>query len=321
MMLNSTKTMMLLLTLLSTMMTYSSTSFLMSWMSMEINLIAFLPLASKSKKMKDQLMKYFIIQNLSSSMMLMSMILNFKIEAPINFEKLLLISLMMKMGLIPFHLWIFSFMEKLTWMNCFLMNTIQKLSPTLIMPQMINFKEIIFPMSMSLMIAPTIMMKLNSMKKILTCSSIYNSQWMISSIYLSKNMFIMFSLIYSLLNFSLMKKLKSQNMMFLNQINEKTTMTKLNLLINLISMSGMPPTLGFFPKWMILIKMNEISILISLMMLISSIISTFIYLKMNSSMMLNQTMKKKFFKMKKIMEIELIMNTTGMFSFIMFKPN
>nr|YP_010381618.1 NADH dehydrogenase subunit 2 [Symplanella brevicephala]UDL71993.1 NADH dehydrogenase subunit 2 [Symplanella brevicephala] len=321
MLMNSSKMMMLTIMTLSTLMSYSSSSFLMSWMSMEINLIMFLPLTSKSKKMKDQSMKFFIIQNLSSTILLLAMILNLKIETPINFEKLMMISLMMKMGLIPFHLWMFSFMEKLNWMNCFMMNTIQKLTPMLITSQMISFKETILPMILSLIFAPIIMLKMNSMKKILTCSSIYNSPWMISSIFLSKNLFIMFFLIYSMLNYCLMKKLETQNMMFLNQINEKNSLTKMNLIVNMISISGMPPTLGFFPKWMILIKMNEISIFISSAMMISAFISTFIYLKLSSSIMMNQTTKKKFMKTKKMMEIELIVNTIGMFNFMMFKPN
>nr|YP_010381592.1 NADH dehydrogenase subunit 2 [Neosymplana vittatum]UDL71967.1 NADH dehydrogenase subunit 2 [Neosymplana vittatum] len=321
MLMNSTKLMFMMIIITSVIMVYSSSSFFMSWMSMEMNLIAFLPVITKSKKMKDQSMKYFIIQNISSSTLLLSVILNLKFETPINFEKFIIISLMMKMGMMPFHLWMINLMEKLSWMNCFLMNSIQKMSPMLIIPQMINFKLFLLPMTISLLFAPIAMMKMNSMKKLIGYSSIYNSPWMIVSIYISKKLFVLFFFIYSTLNLLLMKKMKMNNMMFLNQMTEKSTMTKMNLMINFISISGMPPTMGFFPKWMILMKLNEISWIISMMMLFSSFISTFIYMKMISSIMMNQTTKKKFFKMKKINELEILINIMGMANFLMFKPN
>nr|YP_010381696.1 NADH dehydrogenase subunit 2 [Augilina triaina]UDL72071.1 NADH dehydrogenase subunit 2 [Augilina triaina] len=321
MLMNSTKMMFLMILTTSTIMVYSSSSFLMTWMSMEINLISFLPIVTKSKKLKDQSMKYFIIQSLSSLTMLLSVIMNLKIKTPINFENLLMMSLMMKMGLIPFHLWIISFMEKLSWTNCFLMNTIQKMTPTLIIPQMINFKITLMPMILSLLVAPIMMLKTNSMKKIISYSSIYNSPWMIYSMFISKKFFLMFFSIYMILNFMLMSKLKFYNIMFLNQITEKNLLTKMNLSINLISMSGMPPMLGFFPKWMILNKMNELSYFISMSMLVSTFISTFIYIKILSSSMMNQTTKKKFFKTKNLNELEIMINFTGLTYFLMLKPN
>nr|YP_010381709.1 NADH dehydrogenase subunit 2 [Augilina tetraina]UDL72084.1 NADH dehydrogenase subunit 2 [Augilina tetraina] len=321
MLMNSTKMMFLMILITTTIMVYSSSSFMMTWMSMEINMISFLPIITKTKKMKDQSMKYFIIQSLSSLTMLLSMIMNLKIKTPINFENLLMLSLMMKMGMIPFHMWIISLMEKLTWMNCLMMNTIQKLTPTLIIPQMINLKLTLMPMMLSLLFAPIMMLKTNSMKKIISYSSIYNSPWMVYSMFISKKMFLMSFSIYMFLNLMLMKKMKSYNIMFLNQITEKNLLTKLNLTINMISMSGMPPMLGFFPKWMILNKMNDLSYLISMTMMISTIISTFIYMKILSSTLMNQTTKKKFFKKKDFNELEIMINFTGLTYFLMLKPN
>nr|YP_010381631.1 NADH dehydrogenase subunit 2 [Symplana brevistrata]UDL72006.1 NADH dehydrogenase subunit 2 [Symplana brevistrata] len=321
MLMNSSKLLFLSILINSTFMVYSSSNFLMTWMSMEINLISFLPLITKSKKMKDQPMKYFIIQSLSSSMMLLSMIMKFKIETPINFEMFMMISLMMKMGMIPFHLWMLSFMEKLSWMNCFIMNTLQKLSPILVTSQIISFKMLILPMTLSLMIAPISMMSINSIKKIIGYSSIYNSPWMISSMYVSKSLFFVFFLIYSSLNFMMMKKFKNQNIMFMNQITEKNLLTKLNLMTNLFSINGIPPMLGFFPKWMILNKINEISVTISISMMISTIISTFIYLKLVSFLLLNQTTKKKFTKTLMFNEMEMLINILGTILLFIFKPN
>nr|YP_010235821.1 NADH dehydrogenase subunit 2 [Youtuus erythrus]QTD82439.1 NADH dehydrogenase subunit 2 [Youtuus erythrus] len=321
MFLNSSNLMFFSTMVLSTTMMLSSSNLLFSWMTMEINLIVFLPLISKSKKMKDQVMKYFIIQSMSSSILLLSIILKFKIEPPFNFELLSMTSLMMKTGMIPFHFWLPTLMEKLTWENCMIMNTWQKISPTIMICQMIKFNMLILPMIISLMMGTIMMMKNSSMKKIMAFSSIYNAPWMISSMYISKSMFMMFFLSYSIINMMLMNKLKKNNMIYLNQVNKKSSMMKFNMMINLISMSGMPPTMGFFPKWMILMKINEMSILMSVSMIISSMMSTFVYLKLISPMYLLQMTKKKFYKSKKFYEMEFSINSLSTMMFILLKPN
>nr|YP_010235808.1 NADH dehydrogenase subunit 2 [Youtuus strigatus]QTD82426.1 NADH dehydrogenase subunit 2 [Youtuus strigatus] len=321
MLMNSTKTMFLMIMIISTTMMLSSSNILFSWMSMEINLIVFLPLISKSKKMKDQIMKYFIIQSLSSSILLLSIILKFKVEPPMNFELMTMTSLMMKTGMIPFHFWLPTMMEKLSWENCMIMNTWQKISPTIMFCQMIKFNMLIIPMIISLMMGTISMMKNSSMKKILAFSSIYNSPWMILSMLISKSMFLLFFTSYSMINIMLMNKLKKNNMIYMNQMNKKNSIMKFSIMINLISMSGMPPMLGFFPKWMILTKINEMSIMMSIFMILSSMISTFIYLKMISPMFLLQMTKKKMNKSKKSNQMELTINFLGTMMFMILKPN
>nr|YP_010381670.1 NADH dehydrogenase subunit 2 [Augilodes binghami]UDL72045.1 NADH dehydrogenase subunit 2 [Augilodes binghami] len=321
MLMNSSKMIFISIMVTSTMMMFSSSMFLFSWMSMEINLIVIMPLICKSKKMKDQSMKYFIIQSLSSSMLLISMILNFLIESPVNFEKLTLISLMMKTGMLPFDKWVPMILQKLNWNMCFIMNTWQKISPTIVFCQVINFKTLILPLSLSLIFAPISLMKLLSMKKILAYSSIYNYPWMILSIYLSKSMFLLFFSIYSMMNFILMKKMKNLNINFMNQVLNKNLLFKFSILINLLSMSGLPPMMGFFPKWMILNMTMNISLMLTIMMIFSSLISTFIYMKIASSILMNQSTKKKFFKTKFLNDKDLLLNSLGSLMFFILKPN
>uniref|UniRef100_UPI0030FE75F0 NADH dehydrogenase subunit 2 n=1 Tax=Salurnis marginella TaxID=1453305 RepID=UPI0030FE75F0 len=298
---NFTKYMMIMIIILTSMMAISSNIFMMSWMSMEINMIAFLPLMSKSMKMKDQLMKYFIIQSLASSMLLISMLINSSNETPVSSSIMLLSSLMMKMGLMPMHIWMPMIMNSMSWENCIIMTTIQKIIPITLTTQLSSMKMMYMPMIISLIMAPINAITHLSMKKIMSFSSISNTPWMINSLMNSKMQFSMFMMIYTTITMMMMTKLKKMNIMFINQTNELTKTQKTSMLIMIMSMSGMPPTTGFLPKWLILQTTVSISMSMSMSMIVSSIVSTFIYMKMmNINFMMNNTMKKtkkkKFFK-------------------------
>nr|YP_010990669.1 NADH dehydrogenase subunit 2 [Pitambara triremiprocta]WOW99113.1 NADH dehydrogenase subunit 2 [Pitambara triremiprocta] len=316
---NSTKFSMVLILILSSFMLISSNNMLFSWMSMEINLFVFMPMITNSNKMKDQPMKYFIIQSMSSSMLLMSILMNSFTETPISVSILLMTSMLMKTGMFPLHVWVPMLMYKLKWNLCFLLSTWQKILPTIIISQMVSFKLMNLPMMMSLIIPPIIATKQLSTKKIFAYSSISNMPWMISSMYISKQMFTMFLTIYSIILFTIMKLMKKMNMLFINQIKSMNKMDKLSLIVSSLSMSGMPPMTGFLTKWMILMKMNEMSLITSISMITSSMISMYIYMKLSKNIFMNSALKKKNKKKNLFINLINIINLMGLPMFLILK--
>nr|QPN52115.1 NADH dehydrogenase subunit 2 [Lycorma delicatula] len=318
---NLSKMMFIMTMTMSIMMTMSSNSMMFSWMSMEINLISFLPLLKKSNKMNEQSMKYLIIQSMSSSIMMTSMIINAIINCPINESILMMMSILMKMGMIPFHLWVPSIMQMMSWEMCMMMMTMQKMIPTIIATQMTSFKLMMMSMIMSMIMAPISGMKQTSLKKLMAYSSISNSPVMIFSLMISKQQFIFLLIMYTTINLTMMNTFKKNNINFLNQINNQTNLTKMSLMISSLSMSGMPPTLGFLMKWMIMKSTICMTPMIPLIMLISSILSTFMYL----NMMIPTMTKSNKLKMKKLMKkesiIPIILNLMGIPMMMIFKLN
>nr|QPN51647.1 NADH dehydrogenase subunit 2 [Lycorma delicatula]QPN51660.1 NADH dehydrogenase subunit 2 [Lycorma delicatula]QPN51751.1 NADH dehydrogenase subunit 2 [Lycorma delicatula] len=318
---NLSKMMFIMTMTMSIMMTMSSNSMMFSWMSMEINLISFLPLLKKSNKMNEQSMKYLIIQSMSSSIMMTSMIINAIINCPINESILMMMSILMKMGMIPFHLWVPSIMQMMSWEMCMMMMTMQKMIPTIIATQMTSIKLMMMSMIMSMIMAPISGMKQTSLKKLMAYSSISNSPVMIFSLMISKQQFIFLLIMYTTINLTLMNTFKKNNINFLNQINNQTNLTKMSLMISSLSMSGMPPTLGFLMKWMIMKSTICMTPMIPLIMLISSILSTFMYL----NMMIPTMTKSNKLKMKKLMKkesiIPIILNLMGIPMMMIFKLN
>nr|QPN50958.1 NADH dehydrogenase subunit 2 [Lycorma delicatula] len=318
---NLSKMMFIMTMTMSIMMTMSSNSMMFSWMSMEINLISFLPLLKKSNKMNEQSMKYLIIQSMSSSIMMTSMIINAVINCPINESILMMMSILMKMGMIPFHLWVPSIMQMMSWEMCMMMMTMQKMIPTIIATQMTSIKLMMMSMIMSMIMAPISGMKQTSLKKLMAYSSISNSPVMIFSLMISKQQFIFLLIMYTTINLTMMNTFKKNNINFLNQINNQTNLTKMSLMISSLSMSGMPPTLGFLMKWMIMKSTICMTPMIPLIMLISSILSTFMYL----NMMIPTMTKSNKLKMKKLMKkesiIPIILNLMGIPMMMIFKLN
>nr|ACF71028.1 NADH dehydrogenase subunit 2 [Lycorma delicatula] len=318
---NLSKMMFIMTMTMSIMMTMSSNSMMFSWMSMEINLISFLPLLKKSNKMNEQSMKYLIIQSMSSSIMMTSMIINAIINCPINESILMMMSILMKMGMIPFHLWVPSIMQMMSWEMCMMMMTMQKMIPTIIATQMTSIKLMMMSMIMSMIMAPISGMKQTSLKKLMAYSSISNSPVMIFSLMVSKQQFIFLLIMYTTINLTMMNTFKKNNINFLNQINNQTNLTKMSLMISSLSMSGMPPTLGFLMKWMIMKSTICMTPMIPLIMLISSILSTFMYL----NMMIPTMTKSNKLKMKKLMKkesiIPIILNLMGIPMMMIFKLN
>nr|QRI61349.1 NADH dehydrogenase subunit 2 [Pochazia shantungensis] len=316
---NVTKMMMLFTMFLSALTAMSTSSMLMIWTMMEINLMSFLPIMTKSKSMKDQPMKFFIIQSLASSMMLMSMLINSMTETPLSSSIMLMSGLLMKMGLLPFHMWVPMIMKPMTWENCFILMTMQKIIPTIFMAQMMSLKMLMTPMCLTMIMAPIMAIKQLSLKTIMAYSSISNSPWMINSLINSKSQFVTFFSVYTIINFMITKKLKNMNFMFLNQVKTQSKNKKISIIVNILSMSGMPPMLGFFPKWMILQSTMSFSIAMASSMILSSITSTFIYMKMISPMLTMNTMTEKKNKEKNELENDIVVNTAGIIMLLIMK--
>nr|WOW98970.1 NADH dehydrogenase subunit 2 [Cixiidae sp.] len=297
--LNSSKMIFLTFLILSTLTSLNSNNWLTLWISIEINMFMFLPLLSK-KKMKDQPMKYFIIQSTSSSMIMVAILHNSISQTSLSQSMLLMMSMMLKLGMSPMHMWVPSIMSKMTWENCFIMTSILKIPPLILINQMMNFKLLILPLILSLIMGSIVGLKQTSLKKVMAYSSISNSSWMLTSFMLKKSTAMIFISIYFLMNFIIMMTLKKNNLMYMNQMNSKSIKQKMNFMLSMLSISGLPPTIGFFNKWMMLKELMKNYSILPITMILTSTISMFFYLKMTSPYLLNSVSTMKNNKINKI---------------------
>nr|YP_010586030.1 NADH dehydrogenase subunit 2 [Apatidelia acuminata]UZZ43766.1 NADH dehydrogenase subunit 2 [Apatidelia acuminata] len=299
------------LMMISTIFSISSLSMINIWMGMEVNLISFIPLMVNNKNnfSSESMISYFLAQSLGSanflfsSMLMISLNKWFMINSKINLTILFMmnISLFMKMGAAPFHFWFPKTMKGLNWMNCLILSTWQKILPMIALSYCFIYKITLMIATISTITGALMGLNQPSLQMIMSYSSINHIGWMIISLMIKINIWTMYMLIYSLMNAILMFMFKSMNMYKLNQIYSNKSFNLINyfLMFNLLSLSGLPPFLGFFPKWMVINLMIENNLhLINLIMIFMSLINMYIYIRIIYSYLLMNFLEIKFYKIQ-----------------------
>nr|UXD79077.1 NADH dehydrogenase subunit 2 [Stolotermes victoriensis] len=303
---NSTKALLLMTLTGGILVSISSNSWLGAWMGLEINLLSFIPLMLSYNNVytTEASMKYFIVQAMASSSLLFMVIMIMLTESMFSFEKnlyksiIIMTPLLMKMGAAPFHWWFPSVMEGLSWNNCVMLMTLQKTAPLMLISYQMNIN--LFSLTtilMSTIIGSMGGFNQTSMRKIMTYSSINHTGWMLSAMLIGENLWIVYFLIYSMLTTTTVLIIKPFNISFINQLmlmNGETKSTKFMMFMTLLSLGGLPPFMGFLPKWVIIQYMilNEMSLMMTVMVLMS-IVTLYYYLRVcyTSFMILHNEMK------------------------------
>nr|YP_010516244.1 NADH dehydrogenase subunit 2 [Atteva aurea]UXL88404.1 NADH dehydrogenase subunit 2 [Atteva aurea] len=304
---NSNKMFFYFILFFSTMISISSNSWLGCWIGLEINLLSFIPLISNSNNLlsSEASLKYFLTQSIASLnflfiiIMMMMFLKNF--NSNIFYNSILNLPLLMKMGAAPFHFWFPNIIEGLSWMNCFIIFTWQKISPMILISYFYNMKFLFFIMILNSVIGALGGLNQLSLRKILTFSSINNMGWMLIAIMISENIWLMYFSIYMFLNMNLCIMFYLFNIFYFNQlffINMKNII-KICIFINFLSLGGLPPFLGFFIKWILInfLIFNNMFIL-SFIFIMMSLITLFFYIRIVYSSLMFNYIKMKWFKFK-----------------------
>nr|YP_009689617.1 NADH dehydrogenase subunit 2 [Limatus flavisetosus]YP_009689656.1 NADH dehydrogenase subunit 2 [Runchomyia reversa]QEE94320.1 NADH dehydrogenase subunit 2 [Limatus flavisetosus]QEE94385.1 NADH dehydrogenase subunit 2 [Runchomyia reversa] len=281
--------------------TISSNSWLSAWMGLEINLLSFIPLMNESKKnllTSESSLKYFLIQAFASTILLFSIILNMLIFNNNflmlnNFNELLMLStLFLKSGTAPFHFWFPNVMEGLNWMNALILMTWQKIAPLILISYNWNYNFFMISIILSVMIGALSGLNQISLRKLMAFSSINHLGWMLIAMMNNEFLWLFYFILYTFLSSSIILLFNNFKIFYFNQIFNFSLMNpiiKFFLFLNLLSLGGLPPFLGFLPKWLViqnLMFLNHYFLLF--IMVCFSLITLFYYLRMSYSIfMLN----------------------------------
>nr|YP_010615489.1 NADH dehydrogenase subunit 2 [Dodona adonira]WAT94159.1 NADH dehydrogenase subunit 2 [Dodona adonira] len=302
---NSNKMFFIFILFFSTLISISSNSWLGCWMGLEINLLSFIPLISNSNNLfnSETSLKYFLTQSIASINFLFAILINFILFN--NFENNFIISILinstmlMKMGSTPFHFWFPNIMEGLSWLNCFILMTWQKISPMILLSYYMNINYLISIMILNVTIGALGGFNQTSLRKLMAFSSINNLGWMIAALMISENLWMFYLLVYSFLVMMMCFLFSMLNIFFLNQLYNfnMNYSIKISMLLNFFSLGGLPPFLGFFPKWIIInFMMNNNLFIISFIFVMMSLIMLFFYIRIMYSSLMFFNMKFKWFK-------------------------
>nr|YP_008593219.1 NADH dehydrogenase subunit 2 [Sepia latimanus]QIC20336.1 NADH dehydrogenase subunit 2 [Sepia latimanus]BAN81946.1 NADH dehydrogenase subunit 2 [Sepia latimanus] len=281
----------IMIMVVGTFITLSSSHWLTMWMGLEINLMGFLPLMNiKGKMMEAEAsMKYFIIQSLSSSMLIMSSLMMYKYSlswySMFNnnmLSTLLMMSLILKLGGAPLHFWLPNMTKQMTWLILFMMLTWQKMAPLFMLNLINNNLNIIIMISMvSTLVGSIMILNQTNMQLIITYSSISHLGWMLSMIMINSSMTFIYFFNYIIISIPLIYLLNSQTNNYMYMLTHKNKYNKFIIPSLILSLAGLPPFLGFMSKLLMLISLMKMNlILLTLFMLISTLISLYFYMNM-----------------------------------------
>nr|YP_010142234.1 NADH dehydrogenase subunit 2 [Chthamalus malayensis]QQK92492.1 NADH dehydrogenase subunit 2 [Chthamalus malayensis] len=272
--------------ILGTLISISSSSLFGMWMGLEVNLMSFIPLIinlENNKKSSEAAIKYFLVQAVASAVVIFSSLFFFLFNGTfvsLGFNLVFTLSLLIKLGMAPLHFWFPEVIEGLNWVNSMVLLTWQKISPLVILSLFFNPQILIFGSLASAVVGAVSGFNQTSFRKILAFSSISHLGWMGSLMYLNKSLWIDYYFVYVLTSFIICLSFWFFSLNYFSQLClMKDLKKKFMVFINMLSLGGLPPLLGFFPKWTaMMVLMSNIPVL--MILIASSLVTLYFYTRM-----------------------------------------
>lgn len=267
--------------------TISRSSWFGCWLGLELNLISFIPILSSSQDIysSEAALKYFLIQALGSAIILIRVCFTFLLNNMANV--IILAALLLKRGAAPLHFWFPAVIQGIKMPQCIVLITLQKVAPIVIISYTLSSEAAFIPLIITSITSRIVgaIGGLNQtlIRKIIAYSSINHMAWILAAISISFSLWSFYFLIYSLVTISVILLFQKQQILHIKQVvnvNLKSPMIKIALFINLISLGGLPPFLGFIPKALLIniIALNGQFLWLSFL-LFRALITLFFYLR------------------------------------------
>nr|YP_010397331.1 NADH dehydrogenase subunit 2 [Gametis jucunda]UQJ77438.1 NADH dehydrogenase subunit 2 [Gametis jucunda] len=316
--------------MIGTLISISSYSWMGMWMGLEINLLSIIPLMSSTKNMmaSEAALKYFITQAMASTILLFSIIMSslyfsYDLNYNLYFSLIFNTSLLTKMGAAPFHFWFPEVMEGLNWINCIIMLTWQKIAPMiLIMYSNKTTLYFIMVIVMSMLISGIMGMNQTSLRKILAYSSINHIGWMIGAIMLSPTIWSYYFMIYCIISINIIVIFWKLNIFYINQLYislNSNPLVKFFFMMNFLSLGGLPPFLGFMPKWLLINSLIQTNFyFLAFLMTIMTLITLYFYMRITfATLLISKTHINYYIQPKSKMTLIMTANFIALFSLIL----
>lgn len=268
----------------------SSGNWLYIWMGLEINLLSFIPLIARgvNEIEVERSLKYFLVQALGSSLILFGCFTlcrgpNAIFSSYIG-DFILFFSILIKIGIFPFHYWLPHVIGGISWISCILLSIWQKFGPLFIIRGLVSNIYISFLLligRLGSIVGGLGGINQSQIRILLAYSSIGHISWILIGIFCSFNILLYYYIIYRFIIISIILLICFYPIKMIN-IN-RYIIFPLYIIILLsilfLSLGGLPPFLGFYPKLTVIISRSINNMYFCLFILIlGSLINIFYYL-------------------------------------------
>lgn len=275
--------------LIGSIISISSSSWFGGWVGLELNIISFIPLITLkiNSYFSEAALKYFLIQALGSALFIYASCISISL---IDFIYVFtLFALLLKLAAAPFHFWFPQVAEGLHWPQLFILSTIQKLAPIILISYLtvngLLIKTITISAILSALIGAWGGLNLTSLRKIIAFSSINHISWILIAISIRDTLWLTYFIFYSIISLSVIMtffNIQAFSLSIIIQSNQNTIFYTLIMSLNMLSLGGLPPLSGFVPKWIILQLIVNIKLFLPLFfLLMSALITLYFYLRIS----------------------------------------
>jgi len=187
----------------------------------------------------------------------------------------------------PFHFWFPIVIEGLNWINNIILITWQKIAPIILLSFCLNSYFFYFTIIISVTFGSFGGLNQTSLRKLIAFSSINHLGWIVAGILNNQGVWKIYFIFYCFLSITIIFLFNRLKIFNLNQIFSSFNfkfLIKTVIFIPLLSLGGLPPFLGFFPKWIVidlLINLNMFFLLILIVNL--TLITLYFYLRISYS--------------------------------------
>nr|WJH15956.1 NADH dehydrogenase subunit 2 [Rhynchoedura sexapora] len=283
---------------LGTVITMSSSHWLLAWAGLEMNTLAIIPIISKQHhpRATEAATKYFLTQATASALILISSSMNAWKTGQWDISQLstpesiitLTLALAMKLGVVPMHFWLPEVLQGSTLTTALIITTWQKLAPISLL--MLTYNSLNLTMLMTLGLLSALLggwlgLNQTQTRKIMAFSSIAHMGWLLMALTINPNITTITLTTYLLLTttmFATLMLMASKTLLDLSSTSPQTPTLLTTSMITLMSLGGLPPLTGFMPKWLILTELITNNLpLISMILAMATLPSLFFYLRMS----------------------------------------
>ena len=298
----------LILNLISTFLIILSNNLFLLYLLIEIQTFSLFILIGKNKKSIKSIeaaLKYFLMGGLSSGLFLLGLVFLYKNNINLditNFNSLDLnnlgsklsylsinLSIIFKLALFPLQFWISDIYEGVNLNILLILSTLPKISLIVIILKIINNNSFYLSFSFfSIIIGSLGAFNQTKINRLIAYSGVANIGFIILSMNLLNSFGFESSLVYIIVYFFTLSSLiiilsssKNKFIIFLNNSWFNIKPIGLVIVILILSLSGLPPLLGFFSKWLVFLSLVESGkLFLSISIILMTSLSVGFYLRL-----------------------------------------
>lgn len=316
----------LIILVLGSLIAISASSWFIAWIGLEINILALLALflSNSSPRNSEATFKYFLVQAFASRVLIASALIasgNYSFIRNLSSTFIIILRLFVKLGVAPFHVWVPQIIEGLKLFNSLIVLTWQKVAPFFLLvyclEEKLNKNMFYLSLISSAVIGALAGLRQTSLRKIIAFSSINHIGWIMIALVNEVRIWLLYFFVYSIMLHRVIVLIDQLNLTNLSNLSSNNSFHVISLSIILMSFGGLPPFIGFFPKWMIISRIHD-SAFIMTILVVSRLVTLFFYIRIIYPVLLFKVSSiKSYFKIE-VRRYPLIVNIFGLLGLIIF---